>query len=99
MRRVSVISADDRSVPARLSFKGAELTISMENPEVGESRETIAIKYGGRDLQLDFNPEYVMAPLRNVDTDAIYIEFASERGPDIFKCDLPFLYVLMPVRK
>ena len=99
IRRVSVISADDRSVPARLSFKGAELTISMENPEVGESRETIAIKYGGRDLQLDFNPEYVMAPLRNVDTDAIYIEFASERGPATFKCDLPFLYVLMPVRK
>lgn len=99
MRRVSVISSDDRSVPAKLAFKGAELTISMENPEVGESRETVAIKYGGRDLELDFNPEYVMAPLRNVETDNIYIEFASERGPAIFKCDLPFLYVLMPVRK
>lgn len=99
MRRVSVISSDDRSVPTRMSFKGAELTISMENPEVGESRETVAIKYGGRDLELDFNPEYVMAPLRNIDTDALYIEFASERGPATFKCDLPFLYVLMPVRK
>lgn len=99
MRRVSVISSDDRTVPARLAFSGAELTISMENPEVGESRETVAIKYGGKDLVFDFNPEYVMAPLRNVDTDAIYIEFASERGPATFKCDLPFLYVLMPVRK
>lgn len=99
MRRVSVISSDDRTVPAKLSFKGAELTISMENPDVGESKETIAIKYGGRDMEFDFNPEYVMAPLRNVDTDAIYIEIATERGPAIFKCDLPFLYVLMPVRK
>lgn len=99
MRRVSVISADDRSVPARLSFKGSELTISMENPDVGESKETVDIKYGGRDLEFDFNPEYVMAPLRNVDSDKIYIELASERGPATFKCDLPFLYVLMPVRK
>lgn len=99
MRRVSVISADDRTVPAKLTFKGDQLTISMENPDVGESRETVAVKYGGRDLQLDFNPEYVMAPLRNIDTDAIYIEFASERGPATIKCDLPFLYVLMPVRK
>ena len=99
MRRVSVISADDRSVPAKLSFKGSELTISMENPDVGESKETVAIKYAGRDLEFDFNPEYVMAPLRNVETDKIIIELATDRGPAIFKCDVPFIYVLMPVRK
>lgn len=99
MRRVSVISSEDRSVPARLTFKGAELTISMENPDVGESKETVAIKYGGRDMEFDFNPEYVMAPLRNIDTEDISIEVATERGPAIFKCNLPFLYVLMPVRK
>lgn len=99
MRRVSVISSEDRSVPARLTFKGAELTISMENPDVGESKETVAIRYGGRDMEFDFNPEYVMAPLRNIETNDVAIEIATERGPAIFKCDLPFLYVLMPVRK
>ena len=98
LRRVSVIASDDRSVPTELTFSGGELVVTMQNPEVGEARETVPIKYGGKEMKFTFNPEYVMAPLRNVETDAIFIELSDGHGPATFKCDLPFLYVLMPLR-
>lgn len=96
IRRVSVIS-DDKTVSTNFAFSNGELVITMQN-EGGESRETVPIKYVGKDLAFTFNPEYVMAPLRNIDTDLIYIELSGGHGPATFKCDIPFLYVLMPLR-
>lgn len=98
LRRVTVISADDKTVSTKFVFSGSELVITMENPDVGEAREVVPIKYEGKELAFTFNPEYVMDPLRNIDTPAVYIEFSGGHGPATFKCDIPFLYVLMPLR-
>lgn len=96
IRRVSVIS-DDKTVSTNFAFSNGELVITMQN-DGGESREAVPIKYAGKDLAFTFNPEYVMAPLRNIETDLVYIELSGGHGPATFKCDIPFLYVLMPLR-
>lgn len=98
LKRVSGISSLDKSLPIVLGFSGSELEISMQNPEVGEAKETIAIKYPGKDLSYNFNPEYLMAPLRNMDSDVVFLELSGGHGPATFKCDSSFLYVIMPLR-
>ena len=45
-----------------------------------------------------FNPEFVMAPLRNLDQDEVFIDLIDESSPGVIKIDEPFLYVIMPMR-
>ena len=97
MKRVSVVTTD-KSNATRLTFNDNTLLIVTQTPEVGEARETIPVKYAGKEITVTFNPEYVMDPLRNLDTDEIYFDLSNGHSPATIKCELPFLYVLMPLR-
>ena len=97
LRRVSVVTTD-KSNATTLTFAENILTIVTKTPEVGEARETIPVKYTGAEITVTFNPEYVMDPLRNLDTDEVYFDLSNGHSPATIKCELPFLYVLMPLR-
>ena len=97
LRRVALLTTD-KSNATKLTFVKNTLVISMNTPDVGEARETIPIKYTGKELSIAFNPEYVMDPLRNLSNDEIFFELTDELSPGLIKCDIPFLYVLMPMR-
>ena len=97
IRRVSLVNTD-KSSSARFIFAGNQLCITSNSPEVGEARETLPVKYNGKEISIVFNPEYVMDPIRNLDNDEVAIELSDSHAPALIKCDLPFLYVLMPLR-
>lgn len=97
LRRVSLL-ASEKSCSAKLTFGKNQLVVSTQTPDVGEARESIAIKYGGDAVAIAFNPEFMIDPLKNLDNDEIYVELSDELSPGVIKCDVPFLYVLMPMR-
>ena len=97
MRRVSLVTAD-RSSATKLTFAKNKLNVTMNTPDVGEARESIPIKYSGKEITVAFNPEYMIDPLKNLSNDEIYIELSDDLSPGVVKCDIPFLYVLMPMR-
>ncbi|MDE0837431.1 MAG: DNA polymerase III subunit beta [Kiritimatiellae bacterium] len=97
MRRVSLVTAD-RSSATKLTFSKNKLNVTMNTPDVGEARETIPIKYSGKEITVAFNPEYMIDPLKNLSNDEIYVELSDDLSPGVVKCDIPFLYVLMPMR-
>jgi DNA polymerase-3 subunit beta len=97
LRRVSVVTTD-KSNATRLTFSANQLTISTNTPDVGEGRDTVPVKYAGKEISIIFNPEYVMDPLRNIDDDEVFIEMNDGHSPALLKCSIPFLYVLMPLR-
>jgi len=90
--------ATDKSNAIRLTFAANQLTINITSQEVGEGRETIPVKYTGKEISIVFNPEYVMDPLKNMDDDEVYFELSDGHSPALLKCSVPFLYVLMPLR-
>ncbi len=96
MKRVSLLNPD-RSTSIRLTFAGNAMVLRAVSPDVGEARENLAIKYDGERLNIAFNPEYLMDPLRNLNTDEISLELIDEVSPGVIKTTVPFLYVLMPV--
>lgn len=98
IRRVSVITTTDKAKSMMMTFSANQLTISTNAPDVGEARDTLAIKYAGKEISITFNPEFVMDPLKNIDDDEIYIEMNDGHNPALMKCSIPFLYVLMPLR-
>ena len=97
LRRVSVVTTD-KSNATRLTFSANQLTITTNTPDVGEGRDTVPVKYAGKEISIIFNPEYVMDPLRNIADDEIFIEMNDGHSPALLKCSIPFLYVLMPLR-
>ena len=57
----------------------------MNTPDVGEARETIPVKYTGKEISVAFNPEYMMDPLKNLTNDEISIELTDELSPGVIK--------------
>ena len=66
--------------------------------DVGEARESMPVNYKGKDLSIAFNPEFLMAPLRYLGTDEVFLDLIDEMSPGVLKIQSPFLYVLMPMR-
>ena len=97
LKRVALLTSD-KSSSIKLTFGKNKLKISASSPDVGEAHESVAIKYNAKDIQVAFNPDYIMEPLRNIANDEIYVELTDELSPGVIKCDVPFIYVLMPMR-
>jgi DNA polymerase III subunit beta len=76
----------------------AVLVSDSFTPEVGEAKESLPVMYQGREYSIAFNPEFLMAPLRNLSEEEIYLDLIDELSPGVIKIAGPFLYVLMPVR-
>ena len=97
VRRVALL-ASEKSNSVKLSFSKGNIDIVATTPEVGEARESLAVMYKGREFSIAFNPEFLMAPLRNLSTDEVYLDLIDEMSPGVIKIAGPFLYVLMPMR-
>ncbi len=97
VRRAALLAAD-QSRSVKLTFGKNRLELITETPEVGEARETIPIKYSGKEISVAFNPEFLMDPLRTLDSDEVFIELTDELSPGVIKTNVPFIYVLMPMR-
>ncbi len=97
LRRVSLL-ASDKSNSIKLNFSKNNIEITANTPEVGEARESLPVVYKGRDFSIAFNPEFIMAPLRNLAEDEIFFDLIDEMSPGVLKIQTPFLYVLMPMR-
>ena len=96
-QRVSFL-APDKSNSVKLHFSKDNIEITANSADIGEARESIAVKYSGPDMAIAFNPEYLVAPFRNLDADEIYLDLIDEVSPGVIKINTPFLYVLMPMR-
>ncbi len=97
VKRVAIL-VNEKTNSIKFTFADSQLTISTNSPEVGEAKESLDIKYDGPSMSLAFNPEFVMAPLRNLDQDEVYLDLIDESSPGAIKIDDPFLYVIMPMR-
>jgi DNA polymerase-3 subunit beta len=95
-RAALVTSEKSNSVKIKLSSNLLEIT--AQSPDFGEAHESMAISYSGPDLQVAFNPSFVMDPLRALAKDEIFFEFKDEVSPGVFKTLDSFICVIMPVR-
>jgi DNA polymerase-3 subunit beta len=95
-RAALVTSEKSNSVKIKLTSNLLEITAS--SPDFGEAHESMAISYSGPDLQVAFNPQFVMDPLRALTKDEVFFELKDEVCPGVFKTLESFVCVIMPVR-
>jgi len=97
VRRVALVTSE-QSNSIRLSFEENNLQVLSSTPDVGEAKERVPIKYSGPKMTIAYNPEFLLAPLRVLDSDEVYLELSDELSPGVLKSDISFLYVIMPMR-
>ncbi len=95
-RAALVCSEKSNSVKVKLSSNLLEIT--AQSPDFGEAHESMAIAYSGPDLQVAFNPQFLMDPLRSLTKDEVFFEVKDEVSPGVFKTLESFICVIMPVR-
>lgn len=97
LERASVMTMDEAH-STKLTFEANRLTVTSAASEIGEAKDEVPIKYAGEKIEIMFNPNYVMDPLKAIDDDEVSINLNNGHSPAVIKCSIPFLYVLMPLR-
>ena len=95
--RASVMTMDEAH-STKLIFENGKLTVTSAASDIGEAKDVVPIKYAGEKIEIMFNPNYVMDPLKAIDDDEVTINLNDGHSPAVIKCSIPFLYVLMPLR-
>lgn len=96
MKRMSILVSDDyKSVI--LNFVENRLTVTITNPEIGESKEEIAIGYLGESVESAFNPKYFIDALNAFKADNVVVHIKDKRNPCIIKGneDMNFVCAIM----
>tara|TARA_R110002096_G_scaffold200639_13_gene384773 strand:- start:28073 stop:29170 length:1098 start_codon:yes stop_codon:yes gene_type:complete len=97
VHRVSLLTSD-KSSSIKMHFTEDNIEVMANSPDVGEARESLPVSYKGDEMSIAFNPEFLMAPLRNLETDEVHLDLIDEMSPGVLRINEPFLYVLMPMR-
>ena len=95
-RAALVCSEKANSVKIKLTSNLLEIT--AQSPDFGEAHESMAIGYSGPELQVAFNPAFLMDPLKALTKDEVFFEVKDEVSPGVFKTLESFVCVIMPVR-
>ncbi len=95
-RAALVCSEKANSVKIKLTTNLLEIT--AQSPDFGEAHESMAIGYSGPELQVAFNPNFLMDPLHALTKDEVFFELKDEVSPGVFKTLESFVCVIMPVR-
>ncbi len=91
-----VCSEKANSVKIKLTTNLLEIT--AQSPDFGEAHESMAVAYSGAEMQVAFNPAYLLDPLRALTKDEVFLELKDEVSPGVFKTLENFVCVIMPVR-
>lgn len=96
--------ADERSRAIRVQLLAGEVKILANLSETGESEETIPVEYGGPDVEIGFNAQYMLDFLRAVSGDSVMFRFRdAQSAGELRPAAAPestetYRYVIMPMR-
>lgn len=99
LKRMSILSSENYK-GAVFDFGGNKITVSATNPEIGESKEDMAIDFNRDPIKVAFNPKYFIEILNAIETENVLINIVSEEKPCVIEGenDITYLGVIMPMR-
>lgn len=96
IRRASLLSTPDYQAVKWELFKN-KAVVSKSTPDVGESREEVAVDYSGKELVIGFNPGYIIDVLKNLNDEKINVEIADSDKPAVIRAS-GYIYLVLPMR-
>ncbi len=99
LKRVSIMAGG--SIGVKLRIGNGVMTLFASNPDLGEAREDLEIRYSGEEVEAIFNPKYLIEPLSILDSEEVRFSIKDPLSPAILTTpdDEGFLYIVMPMRE
>src|SRR5690349_21400524 len=98
LRRAQLMSSETRGVKIAAAKEG--VTITSDNPDLGEVREELDADYNGDAIAIGFNPKYVVELLGQMSSDQVTLKLGGELDPGLVEPagGDAYLGVVMPMR-
>ncbi|MBU1869355.1 MAG: DNA polymerase III subunit beta [Candidatus Omnitrophica bacterium] len=96
VKRAALLATPDYQAVKLEVFKN-KLVVSKSTPDVGESREEVAIEYTGKEMVIGFNPVYLADVLKNLTTDSVEFEITDSEKPGVIRSS-NYVYIVLPMR-
>jgi DNA polymerase III sliding clamp (beta) subunit (PCNA family) len=99
VRQMSLLTADKGSTVKYLFAKNV-LRISASAQGLGSGEVEIDVEHPGENLEIAFNPSFLIDILKNVDEEFVYFELTNSLNPALITPmnDRSYLCVVMPMR-
>jgi DNA polymerase III subunit beta len=94
---------NDKFNSVRFHLAGNVLTLKVVTPEVGEYREEMPIEYDNDEIEVAFNPDFVLDAVRRIESDSVCVVLKDAMSPGVIKpyTEAPqdnHINVIMPIR-
>jgi DNA polymerase-3 subunit beta len=96
VKRASLLSTPEYQAVKLEVFKN-KLVLSKSTPDVGESREEVAVQYQGKEMVIGFNPSYLIDVLKNLSEEEVDLELSDSEKPGVIRQN-GYVYIVLPMR-
>ncbi len=96
LKRAALLT-NEESKGVRFAFSEGTLTLSSRAPEQGEATIALPVDFQGTELEIGFNPQFLLDVLRVVHADEVTLAFKAENRPGVIRLGEAYTYVVMPV--
>lgn len=99
LERASLMAREGKNASIKMSIQDRKMIISS-NAEIGSVSEEIRLTLEGHELEIGFNPKYLIDALKVIDTEEVTLELTTPVSPCIMKPfeDDFYTYLVLPVR-
>jgi DNA polymerase III subunit beta len=100
VKRVALVA--ERNTPVRLGFAPGEVLLEAGTGDEAQATEAIEASFDGDEMQIAFNPQYLIDGIGAIDSDTARISFTTPTRPAVItgkgEGQPDYRYVLMPIR-
>ncbi|MDR1665159.1 MAG: DNA polymerase III subunit beta [Clostridiales bacterium] len=99
LERACLIARDNKKSPVKLEIQEDSVIITS-NTEMGKSYDEISCDIDGKNLEIAFNPRYLIEALRAIDDERVALRLTTSLGPCIIRGleDDSYKYLILPLR-
>ncbi|MBR3280994.1 MAG: DNA polymerase III subunit beta [Clostridia bacterium] len=103
IERASIFSISsqekEKKYPIKLNINLDNVIISCTS-QIGDAKEEVNINTEGKELEIGFNPKYLLDTLKAIEDDEVCLDFGSNISPCVIRpiTDEKFTYMVLPMR-
>ena len=99
LERVSIFSKEDKKIPVKINMSLDFFQISCAG-NAGDAKESVNAVVSGKDLEIGFNPRYLIEALKVIDDDEVNLEFSSPLLPVVIRplAGSGYVYMVLPLK-
>lgn len=96
VRRAALLSSEEARA-VQLAFEKGKMVLTSHEPEAGDARVEMPLKYDDDPFAISFNADYILDALKVTDEETVHLELKDSGSACLLRCGQGFIYVVMPI--